>query len=513
MDFSAQPAAPLLQASGIVKRFGGTLALDAANFALAPGEIHALHGANGAGKSTMVKIIAGVQQQDSGTLRLKDRDVAFTGPRDAAGHGIGTVFQELSLFPHLTVAENIMIGREPTGPLWQVGRRALRRETERLLAELKITDLDPAAYAGDLSLADRQIVEIAKALSGDPDVLILDEGTSALGRREVERLFALLRHLREAGRAVIFISHRMAEARELVDRVTIFRNGKDVASAPMRDLDDQVIVEHMLGHRVERSFMKAQPKGGRPLLQAERLSVPERLHGIDLSLAAGEVLGLGGREGQGQGDLLLALFGAYRRTGGTIRRDGQPVRLGAPWRGKAAGVALIPEDRKVQGLLQPMGILPNLTLAALPGLAQAGWIKGGAERALGRDLQSRLAIKADTLELPARALSGGNQQKVVLAKWLATGADIFLFYDPTRGIDVGTKENFYRLIEELAAAGKGVVLYSTETAELVGLCHRVLVLDDGRIVRELSGAALTEPAIIAAGLASTSAAQVLETSA
>ncbi|SNB78633.1 monosaccharide ABC transporter ATP-binding protein, CUT2 family [Arboricoccus pini] len=492
---------PLLAAGGIVKRFGGTLALDRADLACFPREIHALHGANGAGKSTMVKILSGIFAPDTGTITLRGQPVSFANPREAASHGIGTVFQELSLFAHMTVAENVMIGREPTGLLGRIASGKLRRDVQILLERLKITHLDPDAMVADLSLADRQLVEIAKALAGDPGVLILDEGTSALAPREVDRLFAILRHLRLEGRAVIFISHRMAEARELVDRVTIFRNGQSVVTAPMQDLDDEAIVEHMLGRRVEQSFERKAgvPPSVTPLLRARGLTVADRIKDLDLTLEAGEVVGLGGREGQGQGDLLLALFGAYRRLGGRIECRGQPIRTGTPWRGKAAGIALIPEDRKVQGLLQPMGILPNLTLATLPRFARHGLINRGQEDALAGNLQDRLAIKAASLRLPVRSLSGGNQQKVVLAKWLATGADIFLFYDPTRGIDVGTKQSFYRLIEELAATGKAVLLYSTETAELVGLCHRVLVMNDGRITAELKGDGLSEAAIIQAG--------------
>lgn len=492
----------LLKARGISKSFGGVHALNAADFSCRKGEIHALLGANGAGKSTLVKILAGVMPPDEGTITLGGETVRFAGPADAIAHGVATVFQELSLFTHLTVAENILIGHEPTGALGQVSRSRMRAQVQELLDSLGVTHLDPNALVSDLSLADRQLVEIFKALSRQPRLLILDEGTSALGGQEVDRLFDLLRNLRKSGTSVVFISHRMSEIRAFVDRMSIFRNGKDVATVAADEASDEEIVEMMLGQRVERSFpaRNVVAEDADVLLEADRLSAGSELRDISFALKRGEVVGIAGLEGQGQGELLLALFGAYRRLSGEVRVGGKPTRLGTPWRAKRAGVVLIPEDRKTEGLILPMSVRENMTFATLPTHSSFGFVLKERERSFVERMIERLSISVASMAQPARSLSGGNQQKLVLAKWLEAGADVFLFYDPTRGIDVGTKQNFYELIAGLTKEGKGVLLYTTETSELIGLCHRVLVMDDGKIVRELAGGDITEENILSASL-------------
>lgn len=493
-------AAPLLDARAISKSFGGVHALNAADFACERGEIHALLGANGAGKSTLVKILSGVMLPDSGTITFNGQEVSFASPADAAAKGVATVFQELSLFTHLTVAENIFIGHEPLSMLGQISARRMRAEARALFDRLGVDHLNPDAMLSELSLADRQLVEIFKALSREPRLLILDEGTSALGRTEVERLFALLRKLKTGGTSVVFISHRMAEIREFVDRMSVFRNGAHVGTVAAADCTDAEIVEMMLGQRVEKSFPERRPLPAEApvLLAVEGLSGGSRLRDISLKLHRGEVLGISGLEGQGQGELLLALFGAYRRLSGRVTLHGKPARLSKPWKAKRAGIALIPEDRKTEGLVLPMSVRENISMATLPAYGRFGFVSPRRERRFVDEMIARLEIKVGSMEQPARSLSGGNQQKLVLAKWLATGADVFLFYDPTRGIDVGTKRAFYELIAGLAREGKGVVVYTTETSELAGLCHRVLVMDDGQLVRTLEGADVTEPKILSA---------------
>ncbi|MGN6550176.1 MAG: sugar ABC transporter ATP-binding protein [Pararhizobium sp.] len=503
MDTGHQAAeAALLEARGISKGFGGVQALSEADFTCRAGEIHALLGANGAGKSTLVKILSGVTQPDSGTIRLAGETVRFSGPADAVAHGVATVFQELSLFTHLSVAENIMISHEPTRALGQIDRRRMRADVQELFDSLGVTHLKPDALVSELSLADRQLVEIFKALSRRPRLLILDEGTSALGSQEVERLFDLLRKLARGGTSVVFISHRMSEIRAFVDRMSIFRNGRHVASVAAAECSDEEIVEMMLGERVARTFPERNrlAADAEILLSVEGLSGGARLKDISFALRRGEVLGIAGLEGQGQGELLLSLFGAYRRLSGEIRIAGKTARLGAPWRAKAAGVALIPEDRKTEGLVLPMSVRDNISFATLPDHSSFGFISPERERSFVRRMIERLSIRVGTMEQPARSLSGGNQQKLVIAKWLEAGADIFLFYDPTRGIDVGTKHAFYELIAGLTKEGKGVLLYTTEPVELIGLCHRVLIMDDGAIVSELEGEAITEQNILSASL-------------
>ena len=507
MSPSSDPTPPeadggLLDARAISKSFGGVHALENANFSCRAGEIHALLGANGAGKSTLVKILSGVQKADTGEISILGKTVAFSGPADAVAHGVATVFQELSLFPHLTVAENILIGHEPTGAFGQIDRRRMRTRVRELFEGLGVDHIDPGAMVAGLSLADRQLVEIFKALSRQPKLLILDEGTSALGRKEVQRLFDLLRKLRGSGTSVIFISHRMSEIREFVDRMTVFRNGCHVGTVTASNASNADIVEMMLGQRVEQSFPEKTRLTGSEdvLLETVGLSAGRGLQDISLTLRRGEILGIAGLEGQGQGELLLALFGATRRLSGEVSVRGEATRLGTPWRAKRAGIALIPEDRKTEGLVLPMTVRENITFAVLDTLGRFGFVSPARERRFVEDMMGRLEVKAASMDLPARSLSGGNQQKLVLAKWLETGAEIFLFYDPTRGIDVGTKQAFYELIVGLTREGKGVLVYTTETSELIGLCHRVLIMDDGRVREELVGEAITETNILSASL-------------
>ncbi|HET7314239.1 sugar ABC transporter ATP-binding protein [Salinisphaera sp.] len=493
---------PALEARGIGKHFAGTIALKDADFSCRRGEVHVLLGANGAGKSTLVKILCGVQPPDEGTIHLAGEPVRLDNPIRAAKLGVAAVFQELSLCPHLTVAENIMLAHEPTGALGQIRGRALRRRVTELFEQIGIDHIKPDILVTRLTLADQQLVEIAKALSHEPRTLIVDEGTSALGPEEVRRLFDLLARLRDRGTAIIFISHRMAEVREIANRLTVFRNGTDVGTVDAADMDEAHLVELMLGERIEQSFPKRapMPAGAEPLLQVAHLGAGNLLHDISFDLYAGEVVGVAGLEGQGQGDLLLALFGMVRRLGGEVRVHGKRVRLGTPWKAIRAGFAMIPEDRKTQGLLQPQSLRENIVLASLATLTRGGLIDRSRERATATQGMERMQIKAASMEMPVQSLSGGNQQKVVLAKWLQCGGDIFLFYDPTRGVDVGTKRVFYELIGELARAGKAVLLYSTELSELVGLCHRVLVMNDRRIVETLEDDPITENNILAASL-------------
>lgn len=497
-------AVPALEAINISKYFGGTIALSEADFCCYKGQIHALLGANGAGKSTLVKILCGVQSADTGEIRLDGRVVTLSDPVAAAAQGVSAVFQELSLCPHLTVAENVMLAHEPTGPLGQIRNRRLRENVRSLLERLGIDHIPLNEMVSHLTLADRQLVEIVKALSHDPSTLIVDEGTSALGHDESQRLFDLLKRLRNEGKAVIFISHRMAEVREIADQLTVFRNGTNVASIAAQDMDENKLIEYMLGERVEQSFPEQAQltDDDHVRLEVEQLSAGSRLKGVNFAARAGEVLGLAGLEGQGQGDLLLALFGVIRRISGTVRVDGKPVRLGRPWRAIRAGFALIPEDRKTQGLLQPLSLRENIVLASLGRMTRFGLVNRTRERETTQSGMERMQIVASSPELAVHALSGGNQQKVVIAKWLEAGGEIFLFYDPTRGVDVGAKGAFYELIADLAKAGKTVLLYTTEISELVGLCHRVLVMNDRRVETELTGDEINESRILSASIGS-----------
>jgi ribose transport system ATP-binding protein len=490
-----------ISATGMTKRFGGVVALNEASFSCEAGEIHALLGGNGAGKSTLIKILCGVQPSDAGTIEIKGQPVQFSGPAAAAAAGIVPVFQELSLVPDLTVAENLFLGREPRR-FGLIDGRAMRQQTRALLARLDFHQIDPAALVRDLPLADRQLLEIAKAIGRNPDVLILDEATSALGAREVERVFTVLQRLRDAGMAIVFISHRMEEVRALCDRATVFRDGQHVGTVEMKKVRPDEIVRMMIGRDLDDVF---PPKPPRPeteqtVLTVDDLSWGDSLRNISFELHRGEILGLSGLEGQGQGDLLFALFGVYAGLTGSVTVDGKPVKLGSPSAAMRAGLALIPEDRKTQGLVLPLSVRENVTLPMLPKLSRLGVVSTRAERSGTAAMVKQLAIKTSSSETPVRFLSGGNQQKSAIAKWLMTRASVYLMHDPTRGIDVGTKNEIYRLLRDLADQGHAVLFFSTDLAEIIGVCDRALVMYEGAIVRELAGDSLTKETLIGASL-------------
>jgi ribose transport system ATP-binding protein len=493
---------PLFSATGIDKRFGGVVALDGADFACEAGEIHALLGENGAGKSTMVKVLCGVHPPDAGTMVYDGQPAAFRGPSDAVAAGIVPVFQELSLVPDLTVAENLFIGDEPRTRLGLVDSKRMNREASALLAELGFTGIHSAATVRYLSLADRQLVEIAKALRRQPRVLILDEATSALNRRQVQQVFAVVRRLREQGVAVVFISHRMDEVRELCDRATIFRDGEDVGTVDVAVASDDEIVRLMIGRTLRETFppRSLRPEVEEPLLEVRGLGWGDQLRDVSFTVHRGEILGLSGLEGQGQGDLLLALFGVYVGVGGDVRISGNPIALSNPRAAMAAGLALVPEDRKTQGLILPLTVAENMTLPTLTEVSHSGVISPAAVASATESMRERLAIRMASPEAPVRFLSGGNQQKVAIAKWLLTNAAVYLLYDPTRGIDVGAKQEIYELMRRLATAGHGILFFSTDLAEIVGLCDRALVMYEGAIARELRGPAITEANLVSAAV-------------
>jgi len=498
----------LLDARGITKRFGGIVALNCMHFAAQTGEVHAILGENGAGKSTFIQILSGAIAADEGTLMLRGAPFRAATPRAAEQAGIAAVFQELSLVPDLTVAENIWFRREPMSWLGTIARRRLLRQTAELLARLELSFIAPDRLVRQLSVAERQLVEIAKALAGDPDILILDEATSALPPNEVDWLLGLARRRADAGKLVLYISHRMAEVRRIADRVTVLRNGETVGTRETARLGDEEIVAMMLGRRLDRLYPERRAtRTDQVALQVEGLEVGHRLRGVDFRLQEGEILGVAGLQGHGQRELFLALFGAVPSRG-RIAVWGRPVVIRDPHHALSAGVgmALLPEDRRNQGLLLGKSVRENLSLAVLPGLARRGFLDLRREAALVADAIRRLRVKVDTPEQAAGTLSGGNQQKVVLAKLLMTQARILLFYDPTRGVDVGTKAEIFLLMRDLAAQGYAILFYSTDLPELTHLADRVAVLSYGRIAAVLEGEAIDEESILRATLAEARAA-------
>jgi ribose transport system ATP-binding protein len=496
------PQGDFLVLSGISKRYGGVRALENVDFHCERGAIHAVLGENGAGKSTLIKIIAGVVQPDTGSIALEGRARQFASPSAATGAGVVCIFQELSLMPDLSVADNISIAAPPRR-FGMIDARAQRRRAEALLAEVGCEDVNPLLRVRDLPLSRRQMVEIAKALGQKPKLLILDEATSALTSADVERVYALLARLKAENVAILYISHRMHEVEALADRASVFRNGRHIETFDKGQRSTAEIVQLMIGRDIATQYpAKPKPVRSAPALKVERLGWEDRLADISLEVGAREIVGLGGLDGQGQKTLLLALFGVLRGVTGTITVNGRAVRPGSPAQAKApdVGIALVPEDRKTEGLMLPMSIADNLTIASLGAMSMGPFVDAGKEAEAVDSAIERLKIKLGSKDDAVSTLSGGNQQKVVIAKWLMTGPRIILLNDPTRGIDVGTKQELYRLMRELADQGAAILFYSTDYDELIGCCDRVAIMYDGRIVRELAGDELNETNIVASSL-------------
>ncbi|MCF3947722.1 sugar ABC transporter ATP-binding protein [Acidiphilium iwatense] len=478
------PAA--IAACSVSKSFGGVRALTKASFAADSGSVHALVGENGAGKSTLIKILGGRIAPDEGEVLA---DPALR---------IGIVFQELTLLPYMRVADNLLLGREPRSHLGLIDRAAMPGLAERSLAELGITHIDPRALAADISLAERQIVEIARVILASPGILLLDEPTSALVEREVAWLFARIRALRAAGTAIVFTSHRWAEIAAIADRITIFRNGSDVGS--FDSIDETEAITLMTGRRLEALFPARPPApDGAPALELAGARAAGTAQ-LDLALHPGEILGVGGLAGHGHRALFFGLFGAPGFIEGALRVAGKPRRIRTPRDAIRAGIALVPEDRKSEGLFLPLKVRDNLTLPILRRLSRLGAIDLGAERRIASDTIARLAIRTPSAAQPVGALSGGNQQKVLLGRWLLTKARILLLYDVTRGVDVATKHEIYELVVRLAREGYAILFYSSDAEELAHLCRRVLVMRRGAIVADLPAEQLSAEAIVSAAM-------------
>lgn len=489
-----------LEIRGLTKAFGGIFALDNVDFAVSKGEVHALLGENGAGKSTLIKVLTGAIRSDSGDVELFGQQVQIRNPRQARAAGIGAVFQELSLIPDLTVAQNVWFRREPRTHIGSISTGALRKQTRRLFAELSLAYIDPDRESRDLSVAQRQLVEIAKVVSQHPRVLILDEATSALSPKEVTWLLTLCRKLADDGTVVIFISHRLAEVRAVADAVTVFRNGKRVGRAPMADLTDDQIVGLMVGGARQRLYPERTATAtDRVALGVEDLQYGSRLRGASFEVHEGEILGVGGLQGQGQAELVLSLYGMLPARG-TITIYGRARHIRNPrdaLRG-GIGMALVPEDRRNHGLLLTKSIRENISLPMLTRVSRFGFMRPALERRIGERALQQLSVASRGLDQRVSGLSGGNQQKVVIAKLLQTDARILLLYDLTRGVDVGAKADIFQLMRDLASRGYSIVFYSTDLQELIHVADRVIVVHDGRVNATLLPGEMTEESIIRA---------------
>ena len=475
---------PIVRFVGVSKRFPGVRALAEVSFDIRRGACHALCGENGAGKSTLAKILAGIYVPDGGEVVVDGRAVRLGSPAAALRAGIGIVHQELSSCENLSVAENLCLGRLPARRFFVDHAELARRATE-MLAAIE-ADIDVRRPVGELPLGQQQMVQIAAAVGNGARVIIFDEPTSSLSQHEADHLYALMARLRARGVTCVYVSHRMPEIFRLCDAVTVLRDGAHVATRPASGLDESTLVHLMIGRRLDEylpAHVSAAP--GAELLRVEGFTSPGKFRDVSFAIRSGEVLGLAGLVGAGRSEVAHALFGLDRQVAGRVHVDGRPVRLSAPRVAMRAGLGLVPEDRKRQGLVLGMPAAHNFTLPILPALARLGWIRRPAEETLARRLSERLDVRAPSLDAITAGLSGGNQQKIVLAKWLAARCRVLILDEPTRGVDVGAKAEIHALIDRLAAEGSAVLLISSELPELLGLSTRILVMRAGAIVGEV----------------------------
>jgi rhamnose transport system ATP-binding protein len=478
------PAAPpRVELRGISKRFLATQALDDVSLDLRSAEIHALVGENGAGKSTLVKILAGVHQPDSGSISLDGQVTQIHGPAQARALGIAVVHQEPRLFPDLTVAENVFIGHAPSGFLGTIDWAGTRRAAKALFDELEV-QVDVGASVRGMSMADQQLIEIAKSLSVEARVLILDEPTASLSSHEVARLFAIVRRLRDRGVAILFVSHRLDEVFELCDHTTVLRDGRHVITTVTSELTTADLVRHMVGRAVSL-FPKVETPVGAVLLEVDGLSRAGIFRDITFDVRAGEIVGFAGLVGAGRTEVARVLFGVDRRDAGEIRLGGSPVDFASPSAAMHAGIAYLPEDRHQEGLILDFSIAQNVTLPILPRLFPRFLVRASTERAVAHEYTEQFNVRMTGVDQLVGSLSGGNQQKVVLAKWLASKPTILILDEPTRGIDIGAKVEVHRIISELAASGLGIILISSDLPEVLAMSDRILVLHEGRITAEI----------------------------
>ena len=492
----------LLKLSRINKHFPGVHALKDAQFDVRRGEVHALLGENGAGKSTLIKIVSGVYPPDTGEMTLDGRNVHFTNPREAQQAGIATIYQELGLYPELSVAENIFMGHAPTKNrvfFRTIDWHRMESRAEDLLAELNIHDLDVQAKVGRLNVGNRQRVEIAKALSLNARILIMDEPTAALSENDVEQLFSIVRRLRQRGLSIIYISHRLHEVFELADRVTVLRDGEYIGAQAVKDTTESRLISMMVGRVIDKLFPKQNAKIGEVVLEVRHLNRPPLTRDISFKVHAGEIVGLAGLVGSGRSETAQVIFGVLPAESGEIVLDGKPVEIQRPSQAVQYGIGYVPEDRGHQGLVREMTLRENTSMAVLESVSNHTFIHRAKERLLAKRSIDQLGIRTTGPEQIANKLSGGNQQKVVVSKWLASNPRLLIMDEPTRGVDVGAKSEIHRLMSQLAAEeGLAILMISSELPEILGMSDRVLVMREGQLVAEFTREEATQELIVTA---------------
>jgi rhamnose transport system ATP-binding protein len=475
---SSSAVAPALEMVGVAKSFGGVTALVDASLTLYPGQIHALLGENGAGKSTLLKTLAGVHRADSGEITLHGEAFTQGSTRESIEQGVAVIYQEPSLFPDLTLAENVFVGRQlQRGGL--VDWAGMEREAKALFERLGVS-LDPHARARGISIADQQIVEIAKALSTDASVIVMDEPTAALSSKEVERLFQVVRNLRDQGSAVVFVSHRLDEVFALCDRMTVMRDGSTVGTSLVSETNEKEVIQLMVGREVSELFPKMEPKIGEVVLRVQNLTLEGQFSDISFEVRAGEIFALAGLVGSGRSEVIRAVFGIEKYDSGSVEIHGISLPAGKPSASMAAGIALVPEDRRQQGLFMASSIARNVAVTLLKKLSVWVLLRRKDEEKTATEWSGTLQLKYARIEDPVERLSGGNQQKVVLSKWLATEPRVLIVDEPTRGIDVGTKAEVHKLLSQKAQQGMAVIMVSSELPEVLGMADRIFVMREGR---------------------------------
>jgi len=487
----------ILELKNITKSFSGVEVLRDVSFTLRPGEVHALLGENGAGKSTLVKIITGIHQPDHGEILLNGALVHFSDARESLHAGVAAIYQELSLFPDLDVAENIFVGRQPVATGRRIDWKKLYKDAEQLLTSLGV-HLDLKQKARSLSIAQQQMVEIARAISINARILIMDEPTSSLTLNEVADLFRLVRRLREGGTAIIFISHRLEELFEIAERVTVFRDGSYIDTRSMNDISRDELIRLMVGRTITNLFPKQDVQAGDVILKVENLSRVGAFENISFELRRGEILGMAGLVGAGRTNVARAIFGVEPATGGRIQIDGKDVAVTSSQQAKELGIAYVPEDRQLHGLIPAMSLTSNISLSMIQNYARRGWLRDSVERKAAYGAARQMEVRASHIWQNARELSGGNQQKVVLAKWLSTQPRILVLDEPTRGIDVGTKAAVHALMSRLASEGMAILMISSELPEVLGMSDRIIVMREGHVTGLFTRAEATQEKIISA---------------
>ena len=488
---------PVLQLTGISKRFGAVQALTDVDLALFANEVHALVGENGAGKSTLVKILAGIHQPDAGRIQLNGEDLVLSGPAAARDLGIAVIHQHPNLFPDLTVAENVFVGRLPRNGVRGVDWGELNRAAQRLFENLGVKQSVSVPVRG-LSVADQQLVEIAKSLSLDARVLVMDEPTASLSSHEVERLFTIIRQLRSRGVAILFVDHRMEEVFEIADRVSVLRDGRHVITAAIKELTPADAIRHMVGRRLEALFPKEQATIGEVALEVRGLTRRGVFSDASFQVRRGEILGLAGLVGAGRTEIARVLFGIDRADAGEVLVAGKHAEIKSPKDAMRLGIVYVPEDRHEQGLVLDFSIAANVSLPIVERLSRLLVVDRAKERQIAADYSKQLQVRSTGVEQAASGLSGGNQQKVVIAKWLATKPTVLLLDEPTQGVDIGAKAEVHRIISQLAGQGMAIVLISSELPEVLGMADRIVVLHEGRVAAEFARNDATQERVMAA---------------